>query len=86
MKRLWGRIRRWVYRRATAVLKHAGMAVVAAEDWEMILATSAELYAYVRTSGHINNGRHKSRKRLHELTKIMMEHCSEDELVREITG
>jgi 5-carboxymethyl-2-hydroxymuconate isomerase len=84
MKKLWGWIRRRIQRVATAVLKHAGMAVVSAEDWTFVLATSTKLYAYVHTSGHINNGRHRSKKVLYKLTEQLMTHAREDVIVQEV--
>lgn len=49
---------------AYRLLMNTGMVMVNTEDWKTTLDTSAALALYVQTSGHINNGRNKSRKRL----------------------
>ncbi len=71
------RLKDWLYRMrlwwATRVLMNTGMVMVNAEDWRDNLAYAQTLHKYVRTSGHINNGkRNNARPKLYALTKALV--------------
>ena len=69
IKEWWYRFRLW---RATRWLMDTGMAIYNAEDLRIVLDTSARLALYVRTSGHINNGRYKAKKKLYKMTDQLL--------------
>lgn len=75
MKQLKLKLKRALFAWASNIVKAAGMVIVPTEDWDTNLAISRELFVYVRTSGHINNGRHKSRKRLYNLTDNLLKNA-----------
>jgi hypothetical protein len=68
----WKRLQQWMLEKrmwlAVLLLRNARTVVVNAEDWADMMDTSVALQQYVHTSGHLNNGRHKSRDKLRYLS------------------